>query len=68
MMLDRFADPVIAAEMRQVMGVRYVCLGDECDWAGNVALDNDGGCPRCGHAVLDRWEWHAREVQKLECR
>lgn len=64
--IDRFADPAIAAEMRQVMGVRYVCLGDECDWAGNAAADDT--CPSCSREVLDRWDWHAREVQAMGCR
>lgn len=66
MMLDRFADPAIAAEMGNVVGTRYACLGDDCTWRGHTATDD--ACPRCGHEVSDRWEWHAREVQAMGCR
>lgn len=56
---DPFADPRIAAEMRAVLGVRYVCLN--CDWTGyHLTLNH---CPQCDGAPYDRWQAHAEQVR-----
>lgn len=55
---DAFADPAIAAEMREVVGVRYVCMEDGCTWRGYRLEDR----PACGSSrVLDRWQAFAEE-------
>lgn len=58
---DPFDNPAIAAEMRILQGVRYVCLTVGCDWSGYVAENKK--CPRCeDRALYDRWAEHAKRI------
>jgi hypothetical protein len=59
--LDPFADPEIAEEMRQMVGVRFVCATVGCDWFGNSFVE-DELCPKCGHMPVDRWAAHVRAI------
>ncbi len=60
MMQDPFAILEISAEMDKLIGVRYVCLGDNCDWIGYTLMN--GVCPCCCGHVVDRWEAHAVRI------
>lgn len=60
-MTDPFQEPAVAAEMRAVVGVRYVCATLNCDWWG-YAFHPDELCPKCGRMPIDRWVEHAKRV------
>lgn len=65
LLADPFADQQIAAEMRAVVGVRYVCATAGCDWWGYSFVPEEL-CPRCGHMPIDRWAEHARAVRDYD--
>ena len=58
---DPFGEPAIAEEMRQLLGIRYVCATLGCDWWGYTLIPEEL-CPRCGHMPVDRWKEHARAI------